>query len=146
MTRTTRTHGNERHNILTSDAKEGTTISRYAPLRAGIPTERHRDSGAEDSKPGKTARDLPLSNGGVMPSSPDTPQEKQPDASRKPALVLQSRADLRDLLIKAGLARAAAEKVARGGWPALSGETTETDLAEDAAALARALAETLTEL
>lgn len=130
---------------LTKDQKSGNSIPQDAPRRAGIPTERHRDSGAEDSKPGKTARDLPLSNGGVMPS-PDTPQEKQPDAARKPALVLQSRADLRDLLIKAGLARAAAEKVARGGWPALSGETTETDLAEDAAALARALAETLTEI
>ena len=130
-----------RHIILTRTGNSGTIDSRDAPRQAGILTERHRASGAEDSKPGKTARDLPLSNGGVMPS-PDTPQEKQPDAARKPALVLNSRADLRDLLIKAGLARAAAEKVARGGWPALSGEITETDLAEECADLARALAET----
>ena len=126
---------------LTQDHKKGNNITQDAPRRAGILTERHRASGAEDSKPGKTARDVPLSNSGVMPS-PDTPQKKQPDASDKPALVLNSRADLRDLLIKAGLARAAAEKVARGGWPALSGEITETDLAEECADLARALAET----
>ena len=126
---------------LTQDQKSGNNIPQDAPLRAGIPTERHRASGAEDGKPGKTARDVPLSNSGVMPS-PDTPQEKQPDAARKPALVLNSRAELRDLLIKAGLARAAAEKVARGGWPALSGEITETDLAEECTDLARALAET----
>ena len=134
-------HGGE---TLTTNRKNGIHNSQDAPLRAGILTERHRDSGAKDSKPGAIARDLPLSNGGVMPSQ-DTPQEKQLAAADKPALVLQSRAELRDLLIKAGLARAAAEKVARGGWPALSGETTETDLAEDAAELARALAATLTE-
>jgi hypothetical protein len=52
---------------------------------------------------------------------------------------------LRDLLIEAGLARGAAEKVAKAGWAALAGEVTETDLAEEAAELARALAETLKE-
>ncbi|MCC5956466.1 MAG: hypothetical protein JJU07_10195 [Natronohydrobacter sp.] len=130
---------------LTTDQKCGNNIPQDAPRQAGILTERHRDSGAEDSKPGKTARDLPLSNGGVMPS-PDTPQEKQPAAADKPALVLQSRADLRDLLIKAGLARAAAEKVARGGWPALSGGPTETDLAEECTDLARALADTFKDI
>jgi hypothetical protein len=129
---------------LTTDQKSGNNTPQDAPLRVGDLTERHRDSGAKDSKPGKPARDLPLSDGGVMPS-PNTPHETQPAAADKPALVLQSRADLRDLLIKAGLARAAAEKVARGGWPALSGETTETDLAEECTDLARALAETLTE-
>jgi hypothetical protein len=126
---------------LTQDQKSGNNIPQDAPRQVGILTERHRDSGTTDSKPGTTARDLPLSNGGVMPS-PDAPQEKQPDLDRKPALVLNSRADLRDLLISAGLARAAAEKVARGGWPALSGEITETDLADECADLARILAET----
>ncbi|MCC5976171.1 MAG: hypothetical protein JJT81_19260 [Rubellimicrobium sp.] len=130
---------------MTDSTRYGIELPQDAPRQAGILTERHRDSGAEDSKPGETARDLPLSDGGVMPS-PDTPQETQPAAADKPALVLQSRADLRALLIKAGLARAAAEKVARGGWPALSGETTETDLAEECADLARALAETFKDL
>lgn len=126
---------------MTNDRKSGINIPQDAPRQAGILTERHRASGAEDSKPGKTARDLPLSDGGVMPS-PDTPTTEK----HKPTLVLNSRADLRDLLIKAGLARAAAEKVARGGWPALAGEITETDLAEECADMARALAETFTEL
>ena len=71
-------------------------------------------------------------------SSPEKPNTDQP----KPALVLKSRAELRDLLIEAGLARSAAEKVARGGWPALAGEITETDLIEEAAALAASLADT----
>lgn len=35
---------------------------------------------------------------------------------------LGSRADLEDLLRETGLARAAAKKIAAGGWPALSGE------------------------
>lgn len=126
---------------LTSDQKSGINIPQDAPRQAGISTERHRDSGAKDGKSGKTARDLPLSDGGVMPS-PDTPTTEKP----KPALVLNSRADLRDLLIRAGLARAAAEKVARGGWPALAGELTEIDMAEECADMARALAETFMEL
>lgn len=63
----------------------------------------------------------------------------------KQPLILTSRAHLRDVLIKAGLARAAAEKAARGGWPALAGEVTEIDMAEEAANLARALAETMKE-
>ena len=56
-------------------------------------------------------------------------------------VILTSRAELRDLLIGAGLARGAAEKVARGGWPALSGELTETDLIEEVAKVARDLAD-----
>jgi hypothetical protein len=130
---------------LTKDQKDGNNIPQAAPLRVGALTERHRASGAEDSKPGKTARDLPLSSDGGMTST-DTPQTKTPDAKPKSDLVLQSRAELRDLLIKAGLARAAAEKVARGGWPALSGEITETDLAEECADLARTLADTFKDI
>lgn len=76
-------------------------------------------------------------------TSPEKTQTEKPAGSQPRDLVLNSRADLRDLLIKAGLARAAAEKVAKGGWPALSGEITETDLAEDCANLARTLAELL---
>jgi hypothetical protein len=82
----------------------------------------------------------PCSNG---PTVTDATSQPQPDAA-KPALVLNSRAELRDVLIDAGLARGAAEKVARGGWPALSGGLTKSDLAEDCADLARQLAETLT--
>lgn len=48
---------------------------------------------------------------------------------------LKSRAELRDLLLDAGLARAAAEKIARGGWPALANADPETEA--KAAALAR---------
>ncbi|MCH8467498.1 MAG: hypothetical protein LAT78_13140 [Roseinatronobacter sp.] len=129
---------------MTQEQKSGINIPQDAPRRAGILTERHRDSGAKDDTPGKPARDLPLSNGGVMPS-PDARQSAQCADKPKPALVLNSRADLRDLLIKAGLARGAAEKAARGGWPALSGEITATDLEEECADLARALAKTLME-
>lgn len=111
-----------------------------APRRAGGIAGRHRASGVEDHKTGDCPI-LPQCDGAM--TSTDT-QTTQPDAG-KPALVLNSRADLRDLLISSGLARAAAEKVARGGWPALAGEITETDLAEEAADLARALAETLKE-
>jgi hypothetical protein len=73
-----------------------------------------------------------------MTSQANTDKPKEPR-------VLASRAELRDLLIEAGLARGAAEKVAKAGWAALAGEVTETDLAEEAAELARALAETLKE-
>lgn len=127
---------------MTKAKKYGNMIPQDAPRRAGIMAERHRDSGAKDSKPGTTARNVPLSDGGPMPS-PDTPKQEQSADTPKRDLVLNSRADLRDLLVKAGLARGAAEKVARGGWPALAGEITETDLAEEAANLALALAENL---
>ena len=126
---------------MTHDQKSGNNIPQDAPRRAGVLTDRHRDSGAEDKQTGHDRPTLSLSDGGDMPS-PDAPTTEKPKA----ALVLNSRADLRDLLIKAGLARAAAEKVAKGGWPALSGEITETDLAEECADMARALAETFTEL
>lgn len=76
-------------------------------------------------------------------TSQNTAQIEQPQAKPKADLVLNSRAELRDLLIQAGLARGAAEKLSRGGWPALAGEITETDLAEDCAAMARTLAEIL---
>jgi hypothetical protein len=79
-----------------------------------------------------------MPDGDTMTLPPDTPQSEP--------LVLKSRAELRDLLLSAGLARGAAEKIARGGWAALAGEPTETDLADDAAELARVLAETLGEL
>lgn len=80
----------------------------------------------------------PCSNG---PTVTDATSQPQPDTA--PAVVLHSRAELRALLIKAGLARGAAEKVAAGGWPALAGELTQHDHAEEAAAMARALAEIL---
>jgi hypothetical protein len=127
---------------LTNPEKWGISIPQDAPRQAGVPTERHRASGAEDSRSGKTARNLPLSSDGSMTST-DTPKTDTTNATPQRDLVLQSRAELRDLLIKAGLARAAAEKVARGGWPELSREITETDLAEDCADLARTLSELL---
>lgn len=74
-------------------------------------------------------------------TSQNTAQIEQPQAKPKAELVLNSRAELRDLLIQAGLARGAAEKLSRGGWPALAGEITETDVAEDVAGLARTLAD-----
>lgn len=128
-----------------TDSRTETTLEfADAPRQVGIQTERHRGSGAEDRKPGKTARNLPLSNGDDM-ISPDIPSKNQESASSDRSLVLKSRADLRALLIEAGLARAAADKVARGGWPALAGEITETDIVEESAELARALAKTLME-
>ncbi|MEI4261028.1 hypothetical protein [Roseovarius sp. D0-M9] len=130
---------------LTNEAKGGNTITRDAPRRAGILTECHRASGAEDKQTGQIHPSLSLFNGAEM-ASPKTPKTEQPADQPKRDLVLNSRADLRDLLIKAGLARAAAEKVAKGGWPALSGEITETDIAEDCADLARTLAETFKEI
>jgi hypothetical protein len=42
-------------------------------------------------------------------------------------LVLNSRAEFRDLLIRSGLARGAAEKLSRGGWSALADETAEVE-------------------
>jgi hypothetical protein len=45
-------------------------------------------------------------------------------------LVLNSRAEFRDLLIRAGLARGAAEKLSRGGWSALADETPGDDEAQ----------------
>lgn len=74
-------------------------------------------------------------------TSPNETQNDQSQDKPKGDLVLNSRAELRDLLIKAGLARAAAEKIARGGWPALAGEITETDIADEVAGLARTLAD-----
>lgn len=129
---------------LTETPKSGNNITQDAPLRAGDLTGRHRASGAEDSKPGEPARTLSLCDRGNMTST-DTSQTQQTDSKRTGDLVLNSRADLRDLLIQSGLARAAAEKVARGGWPALSGEQTEQDLAEECTDLARALASKLLE-
>ena len=123
------------------------TVAREPDSRYVLPIGRTAAAGAEpavtasrgtaDSRPGAAPDPFPCSDGAGM-SSPDRPQTDQP----KPALVLKSRAELRDLLIEAGLARAAAEKVARGGWPALAGGITETDLIEEAAALAASLAET----
>lgn len=125
---------------LTIKPKGGNNIPQDAPRRAGILTECHRASGAEDKQTGQHGPSLSLSNGAEM-ASPKTPQTEQPSETPKRDLVLNSRADLRDLLIKSGLARAAAEKVAKGGWPALSGEITETDIAEDCAEIARNLAQ-----
>jgi hypothetical protein len=75
-----------------------------------------------------------MPDGEAMPA-PSAQAERQP-------ITLQSRAHLRSLLLDAGLARGAAEKVSRAGWAALAGEPTESDLAEDCAALARTLAAT----
>jgi hypothetical protein len=72
-------------------------------------------------------------------TSPNAPQPDKPEGSEP--RILNSRADLRDLLVDAGLARGAAEKIATGGWPALAGEPTETDLIEEAATMARDLSE-----
>lgn len=49
---------------------------------------------------------------------------------------LASRAELRDLLIDQGLPRGAADKLSRGGWPALTGPSLDP---EDAAAIAHEL-------
>lgn len=130
---------------MTSEIKDGINIPQDAPRRAGILTECHRASGAEDKQTGQDRPSLSLFNGAEM-TSPKTPQTEQPAEQPKRDLVLNSRADLRDLLIKAGLARAAAEKVAKGGWPALSGEITETDIAEECAKLARNLVETFKDI
>lgn len=46
----------------------------------------------------------------------------QPAPAADAPLTIRDRAHLRDVLVKAGLARAAAEKVASGGWPELSGD------------------------
>jgi len=67
------------------------------------------------------------------------------DASKEP-VELKSRSELRDLLISAGLARGAAEKIARGGWRTLAGELTEDDLLEEVVAMASALADQLGDL
>ena len=46
-------------------------------------------------------------------------------------LTLATRADLAALLRDAGLSRSAADKLSRGGWPALTGNTIDdTDLAD----------------
>lgn len=95
-------------------------------------------SGAADETPGKCPIHSP--DGDAM-TSPETKQTA-PEPTAEGRLELQSRAELRDLLIAAGLARGAAEKISKGGWPALIGEITETDLAEECADLARTLAET----
>ncbi len=119
---------------LTATREKCNSITDDAPLRAGIKPTVTASRGTEDRTGPDGSKPSPCPDGGIMPSS-DTPQTEP--------LVLNSRADLRDLLIRSGLARAAAEKVARGGWPALAGELTETDMAEECAELARALAATL---
>jgi HK97 family phage prohead protease len=53
---------------------------------------------------------------------------------------LGSRAELRDILLGAGLARAAAEKLSRGGWPALTGEEIDETDADELAREMRAIA------
>lgn len=63
--------------------------------------------------------------------------------ARKGPVELKSRSELRDLLISAGLARGAAEKISRGGWPALVGEPTEQDLLERGYDVARKLLDIL---
>lgn len=72
-------------------------------------------------------------------TSPNAPLTEKAEGSEP--RILNSRAELRDLLVNAGLARGAAEKIASGGWPALAGEPTETDLIEEAAMMARDLSE-----
>lgn len=56
---------------------------------------------------------------------------------------VKSRADFRDLLRQSGLPRGAAEKLATGGWPALSGDTPDdheiSQLAHEVKALAALL-------
>jgi HK97 family phage prohead protease len=56
-------------------------------------------------------------------------------------LMLKSRAELRDVLLSAGLARAAAEKIAAAGWPALATINPETEAKAELAALIRATAD-----
>lgn len=47
------------------------------------------------------------------------------------AVTLTTRADLFQILREAGLSRGAADKIARGGWPALGGDTIEqTDITD----------------
>lgn len=59
-------------------------------------------------------------------------------------LSLKSRADLRDLLRDAGLARAAAEKIASAGWAALATSDPETEAKAELARMIRATAAALT--
>lgn len=125
-------HHHDRNETLTIEKKSGIHLPQDAPLRAGIAPTVTASRGAEDQTGLNRSKPSPRPDGSTMPST---------DESQPMPLVLNSRADLRDLLIKSGLARAAAEKVAKGGWPALSGEITETDIAEDCAEIARNLAQ-----
>ena len=59
-------------------------------------------------------------------------------------LSLKSRAELRDLLRDAGLARAAAEKVASAGWEALATSDPETEAKAELARMIRATAAAFT--
>jgi len=52
---------------------------------------------------------------------------------------LRSKAQLRDLLRDAGLAKGAAEKIATAGWSALSPENAAADVAASIRAAARTL-------
>lgn len=118
-------------NALTTSTDECNGVTDAAPLRVGGAPTVTASRGTEDRTGPNGSKPSLCPDGCIMPS-----------ALHSGPLVLNSRADLRDLLIRSGLARAAAEKAARGGWPALAGEITETDMAEEAAKLARALAET----
>ena len=59
-------------------------------------------------------------------------------------LSLKSRAELRDLLRDAGLARAAAEKIASAGWAALATSDPETEAKAELARMIRATAAAFT--
>lgn len=64
-----------------------------------------------------------------------------PSATKPPAPQITGPRDLETLLKGAGLATAAARKVAAGGWPALSATPTATSFADETAAAAAALAD-----
>lgn len=59
------------------------------------------------------------------------PAARSARVSSVKALELKSRAELRDLLREAGLPKAAADKISRGGYPALSGDDIDIDAVAD---------------
>lgn len=75
----------------------------------------------------------------MQPSAAQEPDAQKPDTDTPPKITLKSRAELRAILVNAGLGRTVAEKISQAGWAAISTTEADDDLAEACADLAQSL-------
>lgn len=124
--------------LATTDGAEA-----YEHLRAGAVTGLSigfmvAPDGAEYGKTGRILRAVDLAEISLV-TIPAAPAARVTSVKGAP-LMLQSPADLHDLLRDAGLAKAAADKIVKGGWPALTAKSDHPDTLHRLADLLKATA------
>lgn len=127
--------------LSTTDGAEA-----FEHLRAGAVTGLSigfmvASGGADYSKTGRILRAVNLAEISLV-TIPAASAARVTSVKGAP-LMLQSAADLHDLLREAGLAKGAADKIVKGGWPALTAKSPETDTLHRLADLLKAAARNL---